>query len=202
MYSIHVCKYSLVSRSMGTNAVYLLSILQALLVWIAYSWYFLPEPVSYNKNRIKIINYNRILKSFHKNINPHRSHRAQSHTPYPPCAQSPVWWSVQRGGGRSRSTAPREPFPPVPGRSGRARYQRPPPTSWVSHTAVLTRQPCSFLCAGGQYLHLTFECPVGSLLDITGVHNHLKYDRNKIWFVGFPWGFLAATAPAAGLVLR
>lgn len=32
MYSIHVCKYSLVSRSMGINAVYLLSILQALLV--------------------------------------------------------------------------------------------------------------------------------------------------------------------------
>ena len=32
MYSMDVSKYSLVSRSTGTNAVYLLSILQALLV--------------------------------------------------------------------------------------------------------------------------------------------------------------------------
>lgn len=171
MYSIHVCKYSLVSRSMGTNAVYLLSILQALLVWIAYSWYFLPDPVNYIKDKI---NYKRIQESFHKNTNPHRSHRAQSHTPYPPCAQSPVWWSVQPSGGRSHSTVPREPFPLVPGRLGKAQYQRPPPTSWVSHTAVLTPQPCSFPCAGCQHPHLTFGCPVGFLLDIIGVHNHLK----------------------------
>lgn len=52
MYSMHVCKYSLVSRSTGTKAVYLLSILQALLVWMAYSWYFLPEPVNYNKHKV------------------------------------------------------------------------------------------------------------------------------------------------------
>lgn len=35
MYSTHVGKYSLVSRSTGINAVYLLWILQALLVWTA-----------------------------------------------------------------------------------------------------------------------------------------------------------------------
>lgn len=44
MYSMEVGKYSLVSRSMGTNAVYLLRMLQALLVWIAYSWYLRPDP--------------------------------------------------------------------------------------------------------------------------------------------------------------
>lgn len=35
MYSTHVGKYSLVSRSTGIKAVYLLWILQALLVWTA-----------------------------------------------------------------------------------------------------------------------------------------------------------------------
>lgn len=110
------------------------------------------------------------------------NYRAQFRTLYPPCAQSRVWWSVQPGGGRFRSTAPRGPFPHALVRSGRARYQRPPPTLWVCHTEVLTPRPCSPLCAWHLHLNLMVGSLVGFQLDTTGVHNHLKHNRSNVLF--------------------
>lgn len=117
----------------------------------------------------------KMLQTLYKPLD--TAHRAQSHTPYPPFAQSRVWWSVRTGGGRSRSTAPREPFLHVRVRSGRARYQRRPPTLLVSHTAARTPLPCSPLWAGRPHPNLMFGAPVEFPRDTTGVRSHLKYQR-------------------------
>lgn len=115
--------------------------------------------------------------------NARKNHLARSHAPCQPCAQSRVWWSVQPGDGRSHSTAPRGPFPHVPGRAGRAWCQTSLPTLLVSHTTVRTPRPCSHLYAGCLHTDLAFGPPEGFPLDTADVHNHLKQIRSEVSFL-------------------
>lgn len=124
---------------------------------------------------------NSLGKPLATSCSPFQTHRALSQTPSPPCAQSPVWWSARPGGGRFHSTGPRELFPHVHAHSEKAWCQRLPPISWVSHTAGRTPLPYSLLYGDLQVPDLSCEAPVGFLLDTTGVHIPLKYDRKNIY---------------------